>query len=56
MKNEIDNLCALSAALDLASDYGLEDETILWAMYALKDDNTLSIKEAFDIALAEWIK
>jgi len=52
----VDDLLALTAALEIARDYSLEDECILWAMYAIKDNPSLSVKEAFDISLGEWIK
>jgi hypothetical protein len=52
----VDDLLALTAAMEIASDYGMEHECILWAMYAMKENNTLSVKEAFDISLGEWIK
>ena len=52
----VDDLLALTAALEIASDYGMEHECILWAMYAMKENPELSIKEAFDSSLGEWIK
>ena len=47
---------AISDAIEIASPFQLEIEVILWSMKALKENPELTIKEAIDIGLDEWIK
>ena len=46
----------LTIALNEANSYGLEAEVILHAMYALQGNNMLTIGEALQRGLNEWIK
>lgn len=47
---------ALKEAFQMASYDDLEFEVILWAMKALQSNPKLTINEAIDIGLDEWIK
>lgn len=46
----------LSRALKIAEKYSLECEVLCWAMYALQGNSKLSIGQAMNIGLDEWIK
>ena len=41
-------------ALQLAKVHGLEAEVVLSALYEIKSDDDLDIKDALNIALADW--
>ena len=54
MNNE--ELKAISSVLDEALEFGLEVETIYWALIAMKQDPTKSPSEAMALGILEWIK
>jgi hypothetical protein len=43
-------------ALEDAMKQGVESELFVWALRAIKHDDTLSISEAINLAREEWIK
>ena len=47
---------AVEYALSQAKDYGLESEVVTYALKYIKEDPTLSIEEAINKGLEEWIK
>jgi len=50
---DLDNVSEL---LKSSKIYGLEAEVVLWSLYALKTDPSLSIEDAIQIGLNEWVK
>ena len=44
----------VSSALKEAAQFGLEEEVIVWALKAMKEDPTISIIEAFERGCQEW--
>ena len=51
-----EQLDAVQEALRISSEYGLEVEVITWAMKASKRSPSISITEAVEQGLEEWIK
>lgn len=51
-----DLLQCVSDALDIAKRYDLEAEVFLFALKAIKDNPGLSINDAVQVGLDEWIK
>lgn len=50
------DLDTIFEALTYAKKYNLEIEVILWSLYAMKANPTLTIEEAIQIGLNEWVK
>lgn len=49
-------LNTISTLLEEAIEQGLEAEVILYALKAMKEDNTLSPSAAFKCGYEEWVK
>ena len=47
---------AVGVCLTEAAKYHLETEVVCWALKALKDNPNLTIIEAINIGLNEWVK
>jgi hypothetical protein len=56
MENTITVLNVVHDALKIASDYNLEAEVMAYAMIFLKDNPKITISEAIQCGLNEWIK
>jgi len=52
----IDDLQLVQSLLDEASLYGLQAESIYWALKAMKENPTLTVVEAMEIGYSEYIK
>lgn len=52
----IEAMDAVKNGLEIASEYNLEVEVVVFAMKALKENNKLTISEAMSIGIDEWIK
>lgn len=55
-ENTMQQMDAIKEAIQIASPHELELEVILWAMKALQSNPKLTITEALDVGLDEWIK
>lgn len=55
--NEVANeITAIGKLLDVAMEYGFEEEVIYYALRAMKQNPNLSPVEAFSIGVTEWVK
>ena len=52
--NSVDYIDDVKDTLEVAGDYGLEVEVVLFALIALKDNPKISITEALERGLTEW--
>ena len=52
----IDDMQLVQSLLDEASLYGLQVESIYWALKAMKENPTLTVVEAMEIGYSEYIK
>jgi len=52
----IDDMQLVQSLLDEASLYGLQAESISWALKAMKENPTLTVVEAMEIGYSEYIK
>ena len=51
-----DQLQVISKVLDQALEYGLEVETIYWALRKMQEDPTTTPAEAMTFGIIEWVK
>ena len=54
--NMIDDMQLVQSILDEAALYGLQTESIYWALKAMKENPTLTVVEAMEIGYIEYIK
>lgn len=54
--NMIDDMHFVQSLLDEAALYGLQTESIYWALKAMKENPTLTVVEAMEIGYSEYIK
>jgi len=54
MNNE--ELKVISSVLDEAIEFGLEVETIYWALIAMKQNPEMTPAEAMALGILEWVK
>ena len=50
------DMAAVASELKLAEEHSLTVEVVLWSLYAMRQDPSLSVTEALAYGSGEWIK
>jgi hypothetical protein len=56
MSTDKEQIEAIDKMLDSAMEFGLEVETIYWALKYIRENPTVTPAEAFALGVAEWVK
>lgn len=56
MNDVVYDLGCVDVALTKAFEYSLDREVILFALYAMQENPSLSVEQALESGLSEWIK